>query len=108
MAKQVTIFERGATEVVGVKVGFSWPAFFFGSLWAVVKRAWALFAVLLLVDAALWFGSGYAAQSRNALLVLAFLGANLAYAVIRGVYGNRWLGVSLRRRGFVQFSASRQ
>ena len=104
MAKRIVVFERGAAEVVGVRVGFSWPAFFFGSLWAIVKHAWGLFAFLLLVDAALWFGSGYAAQSRSAFLLLLFLAANLAYAIVRGVYGNRWLVGSLRSRGFVQVS----
>ena len=31
---------------VAVKQGFSWPAFFFGSLWALARRAYGLFVVL--------------------------------------------------------------
>ena len=104
---EIAVFQRGTSEVVGVKIGFSWPAFFFGSLWAAAKGAWLLFAGLLVIDALVWFGSGYAAQSRNVLLVLVFLVANLVYVVIRGVYGNRWLEASLRRRGFVVVSAGR-
>jgi hypothetical protein len=38
-----------------VKQGFSWPAFIFGSLWALTRRIYPLFFAMLAVEAALWF-----------------------------------------------------
>jgi hypothetical protein len=101
MARQQQIFIHEREGTVGVKRGFSWPAFFFGSLWAAAKRMWVpAFPLLLVADVALWFLAGTADSRKEAGLDLAVLAAALAYAVGRGWYGNRWLAASLRRRGY--------
>lgn len=86
---------------VEVKQGFSWPAFFVGSLWAAVKRLWfPTFALMSLLDGLLWFLTGYAeAQRADGLALLGGL-ATLAYAVGRGWWGNRLWERRLLARGY--------
>lgn len=89
---------RGAVEV---KQGFCWPAFFFGSVWALARRIYPLFFVMLLVDLVLWFGTGYAkAHGSSGLALLSLLFA-FAYAIVRGMRGNRWVESFLVARGYV-------
>lgn len=38
------VYRHSNASVAAVKVGFSWPCFVFGVLWAAVKRLWALVA----------------------------------------------------------------
>jgi hypothetical protein len=85
---------------VQVKRGFSWPAFLFGSFWALAKRMYLLFFVMFVVEAALWFVTGYA--NGQGLIGLSLFGAigTLAYAVVRGKYANRWLESYLAGRGY--------
>jgi hypothetical protein len=85
-----------------VKQGFCWPAFIFGSLWALARRVYPLFFVMLALEVALWFVTGYAAA--QGLLGLAFLGlfGTLGYAIVRGKYGNRWVQSFLVARGYNQ------
>lgn len=99
--KSSTLLKHPSGVYARVGKGFSWPAFFFGSLWAFVKRAWLLTVLLLALEVALWAVGGYAATADNPALLTIFLLANVAYAVARGIYGNRWLLAMLRRRGFV-------
>ena len=40
--KQYKIFENSEGEIEAVKQGWSWPAFFFTSIWALVKRMYLL------------------------------------------------------------------
>jgi hypothetical protein len=97
--------KKGLTQV---KQGFSWPAFFFGSLWAAVRRMWfPSFVVMALLDVALWFLTGYAEAQRAGGLVLLGLVATLAYAYLRGRYGNRLLEASLLSRGYTVRSSVR-
>lgn len=101
MAKPQQIFLHLREGIAYVKDGFSWPAFFFGSLWAMAKRMWLPHVPLLLVaDAGLWFLTGVAEARDNGGLVLLGLVATLLYAFARGRHGNRWLAASLRRRGY--------
>lgn len=96
-----TLYFNPAEGMVAVKAGFSWPAFLFGSLWAAARRMWLpYFAAMSVVDVALWFVTGYAEGQGHGVLALAGLAAALAYAVIRGRFGNRWLAASLVRRGY--------
>ena len=67
-------------DIVRVKMGFSWQAFFVGSLSTLVRRGWLLAAVAF-----------YA-----------------VYMLFCGVNGNRWLSDSLRRRGFTLIGEERR
>jgi Protein of unknown function (DUF2628) len=99
--KSKTLFFNPKRGLVAVKSGFSWPAFFFGSLWAAAKGMWLpYFAVMLVVDLVLWFVTGYAeGQQMETLALIGLLGI-VTYAVVRGKRGNAWLAKSLIQRGY--------
>jgi len=95
------LYKSPQGDIVRVKMGFSWQAFFVGSLKAIVRRTWLLAAVAALIYMMSAFYSGApAATSRIAALVLVLLTFYGAYMLFCGVNGNRWLDDSLRRRGF--------
>jgi hypothetical protein len=78
-----------------VKDGFSWPAFFFGPLWALTNRMWVVGALLIaamigisMVPAA--FDGGDAIASSLAV----------ALAVLLGFHGNDLRQWSLERAGY--------
>ena len=84
-----------------VKVGFSWPAFFFSSLWAAVMGMWSpYFTALLLADILLWALSGVSEANGREVLAFIALVATLVYAIVRGRRGNKWLGAALLRKGY--------
>ena len=84
-----------------VKQGFSWPAFFFGSLWALARRVYPLFFAMLLLDSVLWFVTGYAEAHGSFGWALLGLFGTLAYASVRGRHGNRWVESFLVSRGYM-------
>ena len=95
------LFKSPDGEVVQVKTGFSWQAFFVGSFRAVLMRAW-LVAVVLIGGylAVVQMRRSVPASSRTVALLLVVLVLYLGYMVLCGIYGNRWLVNSLLRRGY--------
>lgn len=89
--------------VVSVKQGFSWPAFLFGSLWAMVHHMWVPYVLLLLpIEWVFWLLIGYAQSHGNGpMLLVASLG-NLVFAIVRGRRGNQWRATALERRGYAE------
>jgi hypothetical protein len=101
MASHHMLFRSPDGEVVKVKIGFSWQAFFVGSLKALLRRTWLIAGVLLaLYVMYAWMGSAFSASSSTVALLLLLLGLYFLYMLLCGVYGNRWLVASLLRRGF--------
>jgi Protein of unknown function (DUF2628) len=90
-------------DTVYVKDGFSWPAFFFGAIWALYKKAWILFFML-----AITFGCIVALDelivrpSRSLLLSTLMLAAYIAFAVVCGKRGNSWIRRDLERKGYTR------
>ncbi len=84
-------------DIVVVKEGFCWPAFFFSLVWAIWCRLWlvalAIFIVETLVNVIMaWLNASVTAQTV----------ISLGLALIIGVIGNDLRRWSLDRRGFVQ------
>ncbi|MEO8080478.1 MAG: hypothetical protein ABI641_08110 [Caldimonas sp.] len=95
------LYKSPTGDVVRVKLGFSWQAFFVGSLSAIVRRTWLLAAVGFLFYVVSAYVSGApASSSRTVALALALLGFYGVYMVFCGINASRWLGDSLRRRGY--------
>ena len=107
MTKKKILYLNPKKGAVAVKLGFSWPAFFFGSMWAMANRMWFPYLLFLLpLDAILWFVTGYAEGQNNPSLALIGLLATLVYAYFRGRLGNGWLAKSLISRGYAPTQAS--
>jgi len=103
------LYKSPQGDIVRVKMGFSWQAFFVGSLRAIVRRTWlvAVVGALFYVITAFYNGAP-TPTSRTAALFLVLLGFYAAYMLFCGVNGNRWLGDSLRRRGFMLVGEERR
>jgi hypothetical protein len=100
MASQRIGYLNPARGFVRVKTGFSWPAFFFGGMWAVAKGLWLPAFAMFALDALIWFCSGYAQARGAAGLVLAGLVLQIAYWVLRGRHANAWWRAKLVRQGY--------
>jgi len=75
-------------DIVVIKEGFSWPAFFFGILWALWNRLWIAGALLLATTAAVHLVSQSMITGRFGQTAV-----TLGLAVIVGLIGNdlrRW------------------
>ncbi len=84
-----------------MKVGFSWPAMFFGFFWAMFHRAWRLaFMLALAFYALVIFDELFVKGSRNLLLLVSMSVAYVVFMVICGKYGNSWLASELLRKGY--------
>lgn len=103
------LFKSPEGDIVKVKMGFSWHAFFVGSLKAIVRRTW----LLLIAAVALYLYSNLVTgvptvSSRISALALALLGFFAIYMLFCGVNGSRWVSDSLRRRGFTMVGEERR
>ena len=47
--KTFNVYKHPTQGIEAVKIGFSWPAFFFGIIWMLVKKLWGL--------AGMWFAA---------------------------------------------------
>lgn len=93
--KQYRIYASpiGMTEVV--KQGWSWPAFFFTVIWAMVKKMWALGVGLF----GLFFVIGFIGGDAGGADVVVNL-LSLVASVVFGIQGNAWREKNLIGRGF--------
>jgi hypothetical protein len=86
-----------ARDVVLVKEGFCWPAFFFSVLWALWHRLWLVALGFFAAAAAL---NGLVALFRPDPVSQAVL--SLGLATIMGLVANDLRRWTLERRGFVE------
>lgn len=102
--KQYKVYANPQGESEAVKVGWSWPAFFFSWIWALVKKMWGLgigafvaFFMLGVIEGAVEVGS----TQDTAMTVSLIVNLVVFVAVILfGVHGNRWRETNLQSRGF--------
>lgn len=99
--KQYKVFQHPSGTAEAVKQGWSWPAFFFSVVWAMVKKQWAL-AVLVLIGTLavrVLVGASDSGQTGEGLVNLIGFIINLVF----GAAGNSWHERNLISRGY-QFS----
>ncbi|WP_034380749.1 DUF2628 domain-containing protein [Herbaspirillum sp. CF444] len=99
--KKIIVLMHPSRKVAHVKVGFSWPAFLLGPLWAFVKRLWWHFLALILVLKMVNFATYYALSTESLFSLFLDIGISLTYMLVCGIYGNRWLMKALLKRGYV-------
>lgn len=97
--KRFKIFKHPTGTIEAVKQGWSWPAFFFGFVWAMMKKMWTLSIGVVLAILIIGFITGVAASEEMGEAIINGLGmtANLMF----GVHGNSWREESLISRGFM-------
>jgi hypothetical protein len=91
--KQYKIFKHPSGVIEAVKQGWSWPAFLFSFVWAVVKKMWAIGIGLFILS--LIFISMVGKESD-----LLINGISVVVSVIFGIYGNSWREKNLESRGY--------
>ena len=97
---QYKIFEHPAEKIEAVKEGWSWPAFFFNSIWALVKRMWVLGGILCVVFFVLGFIGGITGGGTGRAINTLIWIASLAISVVFGLNGNSWRESNLGSRGY--------
>jgi hypothetical protein len=110
--KLFRVYAHPTKGLDAVKAGFSWPAFFFGFYWMLVKKLWGL--------AGIWFAMYFflglvddlteSAQSRpdlQTLMSLVLVVFYFALWLIPGFKGNEWRTQNLDRRGYELLNAVR-
>lgn len=87
-----------------VKVGFSWPALFFGLVWMLVKRLWKFAGLWLVAYAACSLIEGAAKNllvgASQAIVQLLVIAAYFALWLVPPFNGNKWRDEDLAKRGY--------
>lgn len=98
--KQYKIFKHPSGTSEAVKQGWSWPAFFFSFIWAMVKKQWALGVSVLIGLLVFGFIVGAAGgdEGGGALINIVSIIINIIF----GINGNSWRERNLISRGYEQ------
>ncbi|BBF66582.1 DUF2628 domain-containing protein [Acidithiobacillus sp. 'AMD consortium'] len=101
--KTYHVFEHPTRGLEAVKVGVSWPGFFFGFFWMLVKKMWGWALLFLAIDIVrgLFQMSITHGQPPASAANLGFALVGLVLGIIVGAYGNGWRESNLRNRGYV-------
>jgi hypothetical protein len=94
-------------EVVEIKIGFSWPAFFFGPIWGIFARVWRQLPTMLVAWLGLVLFDDLVVQPSGNLVLIMLMGPlYIGYMYICGKNGNRWVAQNLEKQGFNQIHRS--
>ena len=102
---RIFVHEQGGIEAV--KIGFSWPAFFFNSVWAAYKQMWGIASAVFFFAFLIGFISGFTralmeTDPSEGVTLLQWL-ADLTLGLITvyvGSKGNDWYAKKLLKRDF--------
>lgn len=96
--KTFDVYSRSNKGYEAVKKGFSWPAFFFNWIWALIKGLWMI--ALGFIGVYILLGILYELSNQNPILEI-FSNIFLSILVIMfGVKGNDQYRNNLLKRGF--------
>ncbi len=99
MMKNFQIYKHPFYGFECVKIGFSWPALFFGPIWIFISRLWAVFFIWITLYGLILYVSGMPHANLSVPLVL--IAISIALLITPAFQGNDWLMSSLRKRGYV-------
>ena len=105
--KTFNVYRHPILGLEAVKVGFSWPAAFFGPIWMAVKKLWVWFGVWFAMYVALSIVETVTDMSQPgieqaALIYLLLAAGYFALSLVPGFKGNEWREKNLVRRGFAK------
>ena len=103
--KLFNIYEHPTQGLQAVKIGFSWPAFFFSVIWMIVHRLWRIAAIWTGLYIVTHFVEGFVETIEDSTLMFLLLAAVvliawLALWLVPGYKGNSWREKKLLRRGY--------
>ncbi|MEI6056656.1 MAG: DUF2628 domain-containing protein [Lentisphaerota bacterium] len=98
--KQYKIFKHPLGKIEAVKQGWSWPAFFFNWIWALVKKMWYLGFGVLVVFVVLDLFHFYTSAENSTAVTLLTNFIILIIAIILGVKGNTLREKNLLSKGY--------
>ena len=98
--KQYKIFKHPSGNSEAVKQGWSWPAFFFSFIWAMVKKQWALGVSVFIGILVFGFivGAASGGDGGDALINV----VSIIIHIVFGMNGNSWREKNLISRGYEQ------
>ena len=104
--KTFRIFEHPQGNREAVKLGFSWPAFFFGIIWMLVKKLWKYAAIWFVIYVFMAFvenflKSGDVATGMTATYDLMIMLGYLLIMLVPAFKGNAWREKNLQSKGYV-------
>lgn len=97
--KQYKMFKHPSGAIEAVKQGWSWPAFFFSIIWAMIKKMWALGGGFLVAFFILGLILGIAGAEEGVADGLINI-AGIIVNIVFGINGNAWREKNLLSRGF--------
>ena len=106
--KTFNVYKHPTENIEAVKVGFSWPAFFFGFFWMLVKKLWGLAGAWFAANVLLFLIEKVANQSgeggAQALVFIILAAGYFALWLFPAFKGNKWREQNLLKRGYEQVS----
>lgn len=97
--KDFAVYEySGSYEVV--KIGYSWPAFFFGWIWAFIKRLWfaGVTYLIIIISSAIAVYMLIGNHKPEVKIIMSII--DLSVSLIFGFLGNTWIENRLKINGF--------
>ncbi len=102
--KTFNIYTHSSLPPEAVKVGFSWPAFFFGVFWMAVKDLWGHAAGYVALYVALNFFENLIKETGRGMvagvIMLMIAAGYFALALVPAFKGNSWREADLVKRNF--------
>ena len=95
--KQYKVYANPQGNHEAVKQGWSWPAFFFSLIWAMIKKMWGLGVGVLIALLVLGFIIGISGVSGTESLINAVV---IMIKIMFGINGNKWREDNLSTRGY--------
>ncbi|MBP8812264.1 MAG: DUF2628 domain-containing protein [Laribacter sp.] len=107
--KTFNIYKHPTQGIEAIKVGFSWPAFFFGFFWMLVKKLWGLagawfaaYVIFFLIEKVTDQSGEGGAQ---AIIYLLLAAGYFALWLVPAFKGNKWREENLSKRGYEQLTS---
>ena len=108
--RKFNVFSDGSGSYKAVKQGWCWPAFFFGSIWALFSGLWVVAIIMLPIEFVLALlvnaidrvinGSEQLYDNETTAVILLVMSIPLLIRVSFGVLGNVWRHKKLTKAGY--------
>lgn len=102
--KTFKVYRHPTKGFEAVKIGFSWPAFFFGGFWIAAKRLWGLtfiwWVLMSFLNTTVKVMSDNPHEPAPLWFICSLMLVTLALWLIPAFKGNSWISRKLERRGY--------